>query len=82
VAWLYIGMITAQHLTSLGFVPLPGRLGRYSYKGFVGKLLGSGVYTFLGFNSPITTLSDLKYMLMLIDYQQESSFSGYPSSDN
>jgi len=36
----------------------------------------------LGFNPPITTLSDLKYMLMLIDYQQESSFSGYPSSDN
>jgi hypothetical protein len=54
----------------------------YAYKGFLGQLLDNSTYVFLGFSPPVTTLADLRYLLMLIDYQQESSFSGYPSSDN
>jgi hypothetical protein len=75
-------MITVQDLESLNLTLIAGRQNRYAYKGFVGQLLDNGTYVFLGFSPPITTLVDLRYLLMLIDYQHESSFSGYPSSDN
>jgi hypothetical protein len=75
-------MITVQDLEALNFSLIPGRPGRYSYKGFVGQLLENGTYTFLGFNPPITTLADLKYMLMLIDYNEQASSVGYPHHEN
>ncbi|AUD00958.1 hypothetical protein [Spirosoma pollinicola] len=70
-------------LISLGFVELSGRKTRYAYKGVTGRLsVEAGLFFFHGFNPGIGTVTDLRYMLMLIDYNHQATFVAYPSQLN
>ena len=65
--------ITHDHLLGLGLFELYNRPGRYEYKGVTGRLsVETGTFHLYGFGPAINTLSDLKYLLMLIDYQDKA----------
>ena len=75
--------ITRNILLELGFIEVIGRSTRYSYKGFTGRLNAqTGQFYFHGFNPGINQVSDLRYMMLLIDHNYESSFVGYPANLN
>lgn len=75
--------ITHDILISLGFVALPNRPTRYAYKQVTGRLMAeSGLFFFHGFNPGIGTVTDLKYLLMLIDYNWQATMTPYPSNHN
>ncbi|QDK80853.1 hypothetical protein EXU85_20460 [Spirosoma sp. KCTC 42546] len=75
--------ITHTALLDLGFTELFNRPQRYVYKGVTGRLQAdTGTFHFHGFSPMITTLEDLKYMIMIIDYNHQATFVGYPSHDN
>lgn len=65
--------ITHDHILSLGLIELYNRPGRYEYKGVIGRLsVETGTFHLYGFGPAISTVSDLKYLLMLIDYQEKT----------
>ncbi|QIP16800.1 hypothetical protein G8759_31245 [Spirosoma aureum] len=75
--------ITHEVLIHQGFMPDTGRPGRYNYRGFHGYLRASaGLFFFHGFSFGIGTVTDLKYLLMLIDYQHASPTFSFPPSTN
>lgn len=62
--------ITHELLLSLGFIQDPSRYRYYTYKGITGSLCpDSGQFFFHGFTRGITTLTELKYQLELIDHK-------------
>ncbi|GAB2547355.1 hypothetical protein [Spirosoma aerophilum] len=70
-------------LRSLGFVEIFNRPGRYVYKGVTGRLLAeAGTFHFHGFGPAIGFLTDLRYMMMLIDYNHKAREVPYPSHYN
>jgi hypothetical protein len=73
--------ITHEVLLSLGFVEIPNRPELYHYKGIIGRLK-FGWFLFHGFGMEITTLANLKFMLMLIDYPEETTVKPYPNNFN
>lgn len=73
--------ITHDELIKHGFVPVPNRPTRYGYKHFTARLDPSAFY-FHGFNPPLTKLKDLEYMLLLINYHEQSTTMPYPSHMN
>lgn len=73
--------ITHEVLIALGFIEVQGRPQRYAYKAFTGRL-ESGVFYFHGFSPAVSNLADLKYMQMLIDYNEQTSTDPYPSYNN
>lgn len=74
--------ITHDHLIAAGFIELFNRPGRYVYKGVTGRLLPEGRFHFHGFSPMIEQLSDLKYMIMVIDYNYQATVDPYPSHLN
>lgn len=74
--------ITHTSLLELGFTELFNRPGRYIYKGVTGRLLPEGRFHFHGFSPMIEQLSDLKYMMMLINYNYQATVEPYPSHLN
>jgi len=75
--------ITHDMLRALGFVQDPRRSERYLYKNVAGTLSReAGIFFFTGFGPGIGTISDLKYLLMLIDYAWQASLEPYPGSFN
>ncbi|GAB3047553.1 hypothetical protein [Spirosoma pulveris] len=71
--------INHELLLTLGFTALSNRPDLYVYKGVSGKLMGNGTFQVYGFSLLIEKLSDLRYMLMLVDnnYYQASEIP-YP----
>ncbi|WP_420146560.1 hypothetical protein [Spirosoma sp.] len=75
--------ITHKLLLQLGFTELFNRPLCYAYKDVIGILdLINGTFYFSGCSLVVSKKSDLKYMLMLIDYQYQSTITGYPVSLN
>ncbi|GAB3550108.1 hypothetical protein [Spirosoma fluminis] len=75
--------ITHDVLLRLGFIEIPNRLNRYSYKGVTGRLEPEeGRFVFHGLSFPVEQLSDLKYLLMLIDYNHQVTLQPYPFHQN
>ena len=66
--------ITSALLIYLGFSAIPDRLDTYDYKGITGRLVADlGQFYFRGLSQPITKEVDLRFQLMLIDYQPDES---------
>ncbi|MFD2937087.1 hypothetical protein [Spirosoma flavum] len=75
--------ITHEILLKLGFTELFNRPSRYVYKGVTGRLLAErGTFHFHGFGPAIERLSDLKYMLMITDYNYNATVVPYPNNYN
>ncbi|ARK09051.1 hypothetical protein A6C57_01260 [Fibrella sp. ES10-3-2-2] len=75
-------MITHDLLLSLGFVELPNRPQRYAYKGWTGRLNDNCTFVFHGLSLSVTDSIDLKYLLMLIDYNENATVNPYPFHEN
>lgn len=75
--------ITKDILLALGFVKDPRRKTRYFYKNVSGNWSReAGIFYFHGFGHGIGFVSDLKYLLMLIDYNWQASLEPYPGNQN
>ncbi|GAB3959121.1 hypothetical protein GCM10028805_54640 [Spirosoma harenae] len=75
--------ITPALLIYLGFTAVPDRSDTYDYKGITGRLVDDmGQFYFLGFSLPITREIDLRFQLMLIDYQSDESMPSFDVSLN
>ncbi|MBC3787159.1 hypothetical protein [Spirosoma utsteinense] len=75
--------ITYDLLISLGFLKDTKRVERNRYKGVIGSLHQlSSLFPFEGFARAIVTVADLKYLVMLIDYNDQASEGPYPSHEN
>lgn len=61
--------ITHRCLLELGFIPLPDRPHLYIYKAVTGRLEEEvGNFHIERFKVPISAISDLTYMLEVVDY--------------
>lgn len=75
--------INEDVLRTAGFVKDPRRRDYWLYKNVGGTLFPeAGLFFFAGFGPCIGTISDLKYLLMLIDYNWQASLKPYPSHEN
>ena len=75
--------ITHKTLLEIGFLPVSRRLHTYHYKGFRGVLVGEiGLFSFDGLTREIMLLSDLRFLLMLIDSPAIEQAWPYIASDN
>lgn len=76
-------MITHDLLIQLGFIDVPNRPQRLAYKGWTGRLDSEkGTFNFHGLSLGVTDPVDLKYLLMLIDYNQNATVKPYPFHEN
>lgn len=70
-------------LLALGFVKDTRRRDYWLYKNVGGTLsCQAGLFFFAGFAPGIGTILDLKYLLMLIDYNWKASLEPYPGNQN
>ncbi len=75
--------ITHKMLLEIGFLPVTRRLHTYHYKGFRGVLVGEiGLFSFDGLTREITLMSDLRFLIMLIDSPATEQAWPYTTSNN
>jgi len=75
--------ITEDMLLALGFIKDPRRLDYWLYKNICGTLFWeAGLFFFAGFAPGTGTISDLKYLLILIDYNWQASLEPYLGNQN
>ncbi|GAB3949480.1 hypothetical protein GCM10028805_25760 [Spirosoma harenae] len=75
--------ITPALLIYLGFTAVADRSDTYNYKGIAGRMVEDmGQFYFLGFSQPVIKEVDLRFLLMLIDYQPDESLPSFDVSLN
>ena len=69
---------TPALLIYLGFDRLHDQNNIYSYKGITGQLVSQiGKFYFQGYSQTVSREMDLRFMLMLIDYQPDESLPSF-----